>query len=161
MGCRFALYFSKSLKNTRQSDSPCRTKCACSFPMFAHFVRHGLSLCLVFFKKFVAKRCARRIKHDSDIFRLVVVDQALENISKKEWNIGWNAAGARQPLRHRRKKCPVDVCHCIYEKQFFRLRRHAREYSKGRGKDLFRVRYFAVAPKEKKAARDLIPCGLS
>jgi hypothetical protein len=99
--------------------------------LHAHFVGHGLALSFVFLKEFVAKCCARRIKHDSDIFRLIIVDQALENISKEKWNIGRNAARSRQPLRHRRKKCPVHVRHRIHEKQFFRSGRHAREYSKG------------------------------
>jgi len=58
---------------------------------------------LVFFK-FVAECCARRIKHDSNIFRLNR-DQALENIPKRNGNIG-RIRQSRQPCGNRGKKRP-------------------------------------------------------
>jgi hypothetical protein len=42
--------------------------------LYAHFVRHGLPLCLVLFEKLVAERCSRRIKDNPDVVRLIVLD---------------------------------------------------------------------------------------
>src|SRR5207249_1345376 len=66
--------------------------------------------------------------------RIVVFDQALENISKKKRNVRGRAVGAGQPLRHGRKKCPINVCHRVHKEEFLRSGSHPREYSKGRGR---------------------------
>ena len=50
--------------------------------LHAHFVRHGLPLRLVFLEKFVAECRSGRVKHNSDIVRLIVLDQPLQNVSK-------------------------------------------------------------------------------
>src|SRR5579859_5098587 len=60
---------------------------------------------------------------------MIVLDQPAKNVCEKKGNLGGNA-GWRIHSVHRRKKGPVDVRHCIHQKQFFGRRRHAREYSK-------------------------------
>src|SRR2546429_4036147 len=89
---------------------------------------------ILFFKQLVAKSGPRRIENDADVFRIVVFDQALENISKKKRNVRGRAVGAGQPLRHGRKKCPINVCHRVHKEEFLRSGSHPREYSKGRGR---------------------------
>jgi len=98
--------------------------------LHTHFIRHRLPLRFVFFKKFVAKRRSGRIEHDSDVIRLVILDEPAKNIAEEERHVGRRAVRPGQPLRHRRKEGPVDVGHSIYKKEFFRCSRHAGEYSK-------------------------------
>ncbi len=50
--------------------------------LHAHFVRHGLPLRFVFFEKFVAESRAGRIKNNSDVVRLIVLDQPSQDISE-------------------------------------------------------------------------------
>jgi len=50
--------------------------------LHAHFIRHGLALRFVLLKKLVAKSRSGRIKHNSDVFRMVVLDQPSQDISE-------------------------------------------------------------------------------
>ncbi len=98
--------------------------------LYAHFVRHRLPLRFVFFEQLVAESRSGRIKHNSDVIRLVVLDQPAQNISEEKRHVGGDAARTCEPLRHRRKEGAVNMRHGIHKKEFFRFSRHAGEYSK-------------------------------
>src|SRR5882757_4889195 len=92
--------------------------------LHAHLIRHRLALRFVFFKKFVAARRARWVENNSDVVRLVVFDETLQDISEQIRDIGGYAARPGQPHRHRRKKSTVNMRHRIHKKQFLSIERH-------------------------------------
>src|SRR4029077_11102057 len=98
--------------------------------LHAHFVGHGLSLRFVFFEQLVAESRTGRIKYDSHVVWLVVLDQPPQDISEEIRNVRRQATRPREPLRHRRKEGAVDMRHGIHKEEFFRRGRHAGEYSK-------------------------------
>src|SRR5207237_765441 len=79
----------------------------------------------VFFEQLVAESRSRRIKNNSDVVRLIILDQPLHDVSKQKGDVRGDAAGTSEALRHGRKKSAVNVRHRIHEKQFFRSSRHA------------------------------------
>ena len=50
--------------------------------LHAHFLRHGLPLRFVLFEKLVAESRTRRIKHNSNVVRLVVLQEPSQDISE-------------------------------------------------------------------------------
>src|ERR1700753_1022757 len=76
----------------------------------------------VFFEKFVAKGGLRRVEHNADVIRLIILHQPSQNIVEEKWNLGRHPRWRIHP-HHRRKKRPVHMCHRINQKQFLR-RRH-------------------------------------
>src|SRR2546429_3726321 len=70
---------------------------------------------LVFFKQLVAKSGPRRIENDADVFRIVVFDQALENISKKKRNVRGRAVSSEEHTSELQSLLHL-VCRLLLEK---------------------------------------------
>jgi len=71
---------------------------------------------LYFLEKLVAESRPGRIKYDSEVVRLVILDESPQDISEKKGHVRGDAAGAGEPLRHWRKESAIDMRHRIHEK---------------------------------------------
>src|SRR6266478_7503322 len=97
--------------------------------LHSHLVRHRLAMRFILFEYFVAKGWARGIEHDSQVLRLIVFQDSLQNVVEQERHLGRHAA-RRIHSQHRRIKRSIYMRHRVHKKQSLRRFGHPREYTK-------------------------------